>query len=127
MRHCRAFARLAVVWLLAWLGVACIFCTSPSQPHKTLAVTPVNRATATSCVPGRSVLGIPNGCKLVPIERVCVGDYILGRDQTNPFAPARPLRVEMAFQRTSDHLRLVRLSNGSTIRTTDEHPFWVAG
>jgi hypothetical protein len=39
--------------------------------------------------------------------------------------------VAQVFRRTSHHLRVVRYRDGrgnvETIRTTDEHPFWVEG
>ena len=63
------------------------------------------------------------------IEDVREGDLVLSRDQHDPADDLEPRRVVNAFSKTADHLRLLSLrdedGNIQTIRTTDDHPFWV--
>lgn len=63
------------------------------------------------------------------IEDIQVGDYVVARDQSNERDNLDLRRVVQVFRRTSDHLRIVRYKdsrgNVETIKTTDEHPFWV--
>ena len=61
-----------------------------------------------------------------PIEQVRAGDLVLARAEHGTHV--RPMPVLHSFVRTSDHLRLLTLHTAGgtdTIRTTDEHPFWV--
>lgn len=63
------------------------------------------------------------------IEAIRPGDRVLARD---PAAGTTQIKAVVAtYRRTTDHLRIVGIqsANGETqeLRTTDEHPFWVAG
>jgi hypothetical protein len=58
------------------------------------------------------------------------GQYVLARDQHDLTSPITPCRVLRTFQRMAHRLRLLTLRscNGSEqiVRTTEEHPFYVA-
>jgi hypothetical protein len=60
---------------------------------------------------------------------VQVGDWVLTRNQNDPSAPLERHQVTAVSVHTVDRLRLLEIqeADGSTetIRTTDEHPFWV--
>jgi len=62
------------------------------------------------------------------IEDIQVGDIVLAMDEeTGEMAPKRVIAL---FRNRSDHLRIVRLQRNDgaqqELRTTDEHPFFVA-
>jgi hypothetical protein len=65
------------------------------------------------------------------IEDIAVGDLVLSRDQYDAGDDLDPRRVTNVFRKTSDHLRILTIrgdgGNVETIRTTNEHPFWVEG
>ena len=65
------------------------------------------------------------------IEDIRVGDFVLARDQNDAADDLDLRRVTNVFRKTSDHLRTVVIEgdggNIETIRTTDEHPFYVDG
>jgi RHS repeat-associated protein len=65
------------------------------------------------------------------IEDLQEGDLVLARDQHDAGDDVELRPVAQLFRKTSDHVRVVtvRDSNGNeeVIRTTDEHPFWIAG
>ncbi len=65
------------------------------------------------------------------IQDIKVGDYVLSRDQLDEHGKDEYRKVTRVFVKTSDHLRILRVraadGNVETIRTTDDHPFWVEG
>ena len=65
------------------------------------------------------------------IEDLQVGDTVLTRNQDDPDAPLEEHAVTAISVSPVDHLRLLEVqeSDGTTetLRTTDEHPFWVKG
>ena len=65
------------------------------------------------------------------IEDIRVGDRVLARDEHDANDDLDYRRVVDVFQKTSDHLRTLVIAgdngNVETLRTTDEHPFWVDG
>jgi hypothetical protein len=65
------------------------------------------------------------------IEDLREGDYVLARDQHNATDNVELRRVAAVLVKTSDHVRVLRIQdadgNVETIRTTDEHPFYVTG
>ena len=68
------------------------------------------------------------------VEELKEGDWVLSRDQHDPAGPVRRRRRRVArvFRKTVEHLRVLEIRGGDsgnveTIKTTDEHPFWVEG
>jgi hypothetical protein len=65
------------------------------------------------------------------IEEIEPGDIVLSRDQYDAGDDLDPRAVTRVFRKTTDHLRVLTIRDGDgnveTIRTTDEHPFWVEG
>ena len=65
------------------------------------------------------------------IEDIQVGDEVVSRSQYVARDDLDVRRVQAVFARTSDHVRVVTVAgddgNVETIRTTDEHPFFVKG
>lgn len=63
------------------------------------------------------------------IEEIKVGEYVLARDECGVSTGWK--RVEETFSRVSDHLRIVEIQSADetiqTLKTTNEHPFWVEG
>ena len=64
------------------------------------------------------------------IEEIQVGDHVLAWDEDSGEYASKPV-VEV-YQRVTDHLRILQLQSRKsgelqTIKTTDEHPFWVDG
>lgn len=66
---------------------------------------------------------------MVPIEQVKVGDLVLAKDESTGAIVFRPVEAEIVFRETAvlDLTLLHGDSRTETIRTTDEHPFWVDG
>jgi hypothetical protein len=66
-----------------------------------------------------------------PIEDVRVGETVLSRDQYDEGDDLDMEPVARVFRHTSDHLRVLTIQdddgNVETIRTTNEHPFYVEG
>ncbi len=66
---------------------------------------------------------------LKKIEDIEEGDEVLARDQYDEGDGVQLRKVTKLFRNASDHLRVVTIrdrdGNVETIRTTDEHPFWV--
>ena len=62
------------------------------------------------------------------IEAIQPGDRVLACDATTGTTDVKPV-VEV-YRRTSDHVRIVEIRSAKgdvqALRTTDEHPFWVA-
>ncbi len=56
---------------------------------------------------------------------------MLARNQDDPDAQPARSRVDEVYCRASDHLRILEFRDGDgvnqTIRTTDDHPFYVVG
>jgi hypothetical protein len=65
------------------------------------------------------------------IEDLREGDYVLARDQHDAGDGIELRRIAAVLVKTSDHVRVLRIQdadgNVETIRTTDEHPFYVTG
>ena len=65
------------------------------------------------------------------IEELREGDYVLSRDQHDASDDVELRRIAAVLVKTSDHVRVLRIQdadgNVETIRTTDEHPFYIAG
>jgi intein/homing endonuclease len=82
------------------------------------------RSALKSCFAAGTPLRTPWGS--VKIEDVRVGDLVLSRDENNPDGVVVAQEVEEVFVRQGliTHLHL---PNGVVIRTTAEHPFYVAG
>ncbi|QDT39257.1 polymorphic toxin-type HINT domain-containing protein [Stratiformator vulcanicus] len=63
-----------------------------------------------------------------PIEEIAAGDRVLARDEHGAAIGWR--EVEEVFERTSDHLRHLKIRSDAgdvqNFETTDEHPFWSA-
>jgi len=63
------------------------------------------------------------------IEDLQVGDRVLAWDEATGRQALKP--IDRTYRRVADHLRIltIRSSDGQTqtLRTTDEHPFWVPG
>ncbi|NQT12929.1 MAG: hypothetical protein HQ582_09275, partial [Planctomycetes bacterium] len=64
------------------------------------------------------------------IEAIRVGDLVLAQDPETGENCAK--RVTQVFRHTADHVRVLEIAVGEesgtqTIRTTDNHPFWVPG
>ncbi|QDT36044.1 polymorphic toxin-type HINT domain-containing protein [Stratiformator vulcanicus] len=63
-----------------------------------------------------------------PIEDIKVGDRVLARDEHGEAIGWQ--EVDEIYERTSDHLRFLKVRSESgetqTFETTDEHPFWSA-
>ncbi|QDT36050.1 polymorphic toxin-type HINT domain-containing protein [Stratiformator vulcanicus] len=63
-----------------------------------------------------------------PIEEIKVGDKVLARDEDGEAIGWQ--EVDEIYERTSDHLRFLKVRSESgetqTFETTDEHPFWSA-
>jgi hypothetical protein len=76
-----------------------------------------------SCFAAGTPLRLPGGWR--NIEDIRVGDLVLSRDENNCEGPVEAKVVEEVFVRESLVLRLD--VNGRMIRTTAEHPFFVAG
>jgi hypothetical protein len=80
-------------------------------------------ATLKSCFVAGTPLLTPNGSK--PVEEFVEGDLILSRSEFDPEGLVEAKVVEAVFVRTG---RIFRIrAGGKEIRTTAEHPFWVAG
>ena len=87
-----------------------------------------------ACFPGDTpvVVGVnPDGSYATkPIASLRSGDYVLTRPEAAPGSIAHFGQVEKAFRREVDQLRIltVRTDGGdqAPIRTTSDHPFWVA-
>ena len=75
------------------------------------------------CFPAGTVVATPDGER--PIESLHVGDTVLAEDPATGAVAAEPVQA-LIQDPVSDVLEL-RLSDGSTIRTTPNHPFWVDG
>ena len=58
-----------------------------------------------------------------PIEEVKEGDAVLSRDEASGKTEAK--KVKRLFERQADATLLLHFSNGETIETTKEHPFYV--
>jgi hypothetical protein len=74
----------------------------------------------------------PNGSLITrKIEDIQVGDLVLARNQYDSDDDLDLRRVTRVFRKTSDHTRILRIQddngNVETIRTTNEHPFYVEG
>jgi hypothetical protein len=71
--------------------------------------------------------GGPNRYRTVAIETLKAGDLVLARDEFGSTVELQ--RIELTFQRVSDHLRVLTFADSTgatqTIRTTNEHPFWI--
>jgi hypothetical protein len=82
------------------------------------------RAGANACFAAGTPLRTPWGS--VKIEDVRVGDLVLSRDESKPDGVVVAKEVEEVFVREGliTHLHL---PNGVVLRTTAEHPFYVAG
>jgi hypothetical protein len=65
----------------------------------------------------------PEGSK--PIEQFQPGDLVLARHETGLEYPVRPQKVLEVF-RGEAYVVCLHVA-GRVIRTTAEHPFWVAG
>jgi RHS repeat-associated protein len=76
-----------------------------------------------SCFAAGTPLLTPAGSK--PIEEFVAGDFVLSRDEFDPTGDVVSKLVEEVFRRSAKMLS-IRVGN-RTIRTTDEHPFWVHG
>jgi Pretoxin HINT domain/Putative Ig domain len=76
-----------------------------------------------SCFVAGTPLLTPGGSKV--IEQFRPGDLVLSRSEFEPEGPVEPKRVEEVFVRTAAVLEL--RVGGRSIRTTAEHPFYVAG
>jgi hypothetical protein len=65
------------------------------------------------------------------IEQIVEGDHVISRNQYDENDDPDPQSVTRVFRKTSDHVRSVTIEgdggNVETIRTTDEHPFYVRG
>jgi RHS repeat-associated protein len=65
------------------------------------------------------------------IEDLREGELVLARNESGQFDDAELCPILKLHKRTSDHVRIIVISDADgtqeTIRTTDEHPFWVAG
>ena len=65
------------------------------------------------------------------IEDLREGDLVLSRDQHDAGDGIELRRIAAVLVKTSDHVRVLRIQdadgNVETIRTTDEHPFYIAG
>jgi RHS repeat-associated protein len=63
------------------------------------------------------------------IEDLKVGDQVLAWDERTGRQSFQP--IDRTYRRTTDHLRILTIRSGDgteqTLRTTDEHPFWVPG
>jgi len=111
----RARRWLAILPLLL-AAAFCLWKASPDAPP------PQHEAAA----PAESFQGV----RLTkPIEQIEPGDYVLSRDPETGEVSRK--RVLEAFSRTTDHLRILEIRSAAgevqTVRTTDEHPFWVTG
>ena len=78
---------------------------------------------AKSCFAAETKLWTPQGYRV--IEVIGVGESVFSRDEWNPAAPVEAKVVEEVFRRFARVLDL--RVGGQTIRTTGEHPFYVAG
>jgi hypothetical protein len=76
-----------------------------------------------TCFAPGTPLRTPDGSR--NIEDIRVGDLVLSRDEHNCEGPVEAKVVEEVFVRAGSLWRLD--VNGQTIRTTGEHPFFVAG
>lgn len=69
--------------------------------------------------------------RLRAMAGIQVGDLVLTRDEHDEDAPLEQRDVTAVFVHTVEQLRLIEIveADGTTetIRTTDEHPFWVEG
>jgi hypothetical protein len=65
------------------------------------------------------------------IEDILPGDYILSRNQNDPYGPLVYSRVDKVYRRLADHLRILSIRDFSareqTLKTTDDHPYYVPG
>jgi hypothetical protein len=65
------------------------------------------------------------------IEDLKVGDRVLARSQCASNGDVEERPIERLFRRVSDHLRVIQITDAGgeveSIKTTDEHPFWVQG
>ena len=76
-----------------------------------------------SCFAAGTPLRTPEGSR--PIEAFRPGDRVLAAPENDPEGPVTPRLVEQVFRAEA---ALVTLEvGGRSIRTTAEHPFWVAG
>jgi hypothetical protein len=82
------------------------------------------RAANKSCFAAGTPLRTPWGS--VKIEDVRVGDLVLSRDENNPGGVVVAQEVEEVFV-SEGLITHLHLPNGVVIRTTAEHPFFVAG
>ena len=83
---------------------------------------PLRMAYQDACFVAGTPLLTPEGPR--PIETLREGDWVLSRDEHDSAGPIEPRRVLRTFVRTAMVLTL--RVGGQTIRTTAEHPFWVA-
>ncbi|MDB5342830.1 MAG: tandem-95 repeat protein [Schlesneria sp.] len=73
--------------------------------------------------------GGPIRYQKVAIETLKKGDLVLAREEFGSIVKLQ--QIEETFQRVSDHLRVLTFTDSSgathTLKTTDEHPFWIGG
>ena len=111
-----------LAWLVAWLALGTGLLFHGLGGHTSDLEQPALAAMASSS-DTTSTIATKN------IEDIRPGDYVLSRNpETGEVGPRRVLE---AFQRSSRHLRILRIrsANGELqeLKTTDEHPFWVDG
>ena len=83
----------------------------------------LRNALLSACFSGDTPLLTPSGSRC--IAELQPGDLVLARDENDPHGPVLPKVVEEVFVRTG---RLLHLHiGGRIIKTTAEHPFYVAG
>ena len=74
---------------------------------------------------------VPSAAKYITksIEDIRPGDLVLSRDEHGNAIEMK--RVVETYRRVSDHLRILTFEDeartSQTLKTTDEHPFWVVG
>ncbi|WP_162542163.1 SdrD B-like domain-containing protein [Gemmata obscuriglobus] len=90
--------------------------------HKPVAWT-LNKLGFEVCFASGTPMRTPGGwCN---IENLRVGDFVLSRDEFSPEGDIEPKEIEEVFVR--EGLICVLTVLGQTIRSTDEHPFFVEG
>jgi len=77
----------------------------------------------TKCFPAGTLVATPKG--EVVIERLRVGDLVLAEDPKTGTVEAE--RVEAVIQDPAASFMAIDLGDGSSVRVTANHPFWVDG
>ncbi|MCB9872961.1 MAG: hypothetical protein H6821_02180 [Planctomycetaceae bacterium] len=119
----------ARVWLLSWMVLGATLINFGIERGQTPTPSLVT-ATPTSFVPAPDDSTQSPRRRTKNIEQVQAGDIVLAWDEeTGDFAPKKVVRV---FRNHTEHLRIVTVrasddAREQTLKTTNEHPFYVVG